>query len=250
MKNSVAQRVGYVVKRYPRYSETFVVNEILAHEEAGLSLDIFSLYPASDTHFQESLARVRAPVTFLSAEGLKAVDFWGALRKATEVVPELWSALESAKDAEPREVYQAARLASEARTRGITHLHAHFASTATSVAQLAARFAGISYSFTAHAKDIFHESVAPAVLRDKLAGASAVFTVSDYNVSYLREKYGNAAAAVSRVYNGLDLGRFAYLSPHSRPREIIAVGRLVEKKGFADLISACAILAQRNGAFR
>ncbi len=63
-------RIGYVLKRYPRYSETFVVSEILAHEAAGLEIEIFSLRPPEDTHFQGALARVRAPVHYLSAEGL------------------------------------------------------------------------------------------------------------------------------------------------------------------------------------
>src|SRR5919198_4204807 len=72
-------RVGYVVKRYPRYSETFVVNEILAHEAAGLEVEVFSLNPPNDTHFQDVIAEVRAPVTYVSASGLKAADFWSAL---------------------------------------------------------------------------------------------------------------------------------------------------------------------------
>ena len=58
-------RVGYVVKRYPRYSETFVVREILAHERAGLAIDIFCLRASNDGHFQDLIARVRAPVHYL-----------------------------------------------------------------------------------------------------------------------------------------------------------------------------------------
>src|SRR5260370_40409871 len=58
-------RVGFVVKRYPRYSETFVVREILAHERAGLWIQIFSLRPSDDTHFQDLIARVRGPVNHL-----------------------------------------------------------------------------------------------------------------------------------------------------------------------------------------
>src|SRR5260370_32565126 len=60
-----ALRVAFVVKRYPRYSETFVVREILAHERAGLEIEIFSLRPSDDTHFQDLIARVRGPVNHL-----------------------------------------------------------------------------------------------------------------------------------------------------------------------------------------
>ncbi|MGH2670775.1 MAG: colanic acid biosynthesis glycosyltransferase WcaL, partial [bacterium] len=69
-------RVGYVLKRYPRLSETFIVNEILAHEAAGLEVLIFSLRPPSDTHFQDAIGRVRAPVHYLPSDGIKAAEFW------------------------------------------------------------------------------------------------------------------------------------------------------------------------------
>jgi glycosyltransferase involved in cell wall biosynthesis len=68
-----------------------------------------------------------------------------------------------------------------------------------------------------------------------------LIVVSDYNLAHLREGYGSAARRVRRIYNGLDLGRFPYRSPRERAPRIVGVGRLVEKKGFVDLIEACAI---------
>jgi colanic acid/amylovoran biosynthesis glycosyltransferase len=68
-------KVGYVVKRHPRYSETFIVNEILAHEAAGMELGIFSVLPPKDSHFQDIISRVRAPVTYLPSKGLKVADY-------------------------------------------------------------------------------------------------------------------------------------------------------------------------------
>lgn len=242
-------KIGYVLKRYPRYSETFVVNEILAHEAAGLEVEIFALRPPSDTHFQDIISRVRALVTYLSASGIKAADFWTALGGAAVSSPGLWTALGEAGSEDARDVYQAALLAREARLKGITHLHAHFATASTTVARLAAKFAGIPYTFTAHAKDIFHESVCPEDFRRKLEDAAGVVTVSDYNLRYLRENYGPAAERMRRVYNGLDLQRFTYKAPLHRPSRIVAVGRLVEKKGFADLIGACATLAASGRRF-
>lgn len=243
-------RVGYVVKRFPRYSETFIVNEILAHEAAGWEIEIFSLRPPNDTHFQDALCRVRAPVCYLSSDGIKGVDFWAAANRAAELCPELWRELPAAAGEDARDVYQAFLLAEEATRRGVGHLHAHFASSPTSVARLAARFAGLPYTFTAHAKDIFHESVRPADIARKLADADAVVTVSDYNLEFLRRSYGSAAARVRRIYNGLDLTRFAYGEPRERPPAIVAVGRLVEKKGFADLVAACSLLAGWGRDFR
>ncbi|MFQ5592854.1 MAG: glycosyltransferase, partial [Anaerolineae bacterium] len=218
---------------------------------AGLDLEIFSLRPPADGRFHGALARVRAPVTYLPTGSLKAVDFWAAIAEATEDLPSLWSTLEEdALTEDVNDVYQAVLLARAVRESNITHLHAHFGSVATSVARLASRFAGVSYTFTAHAKDIFHESVQPADLQRKLRDAAAVITVSDYNLRYLRKTCGLVAARVKRVYNGLHLQQFTYASPIDRPARIVAVGRLVEKKGFADLIDACAILARQGRDFR
>ena len=244
-------RVGYVVKRFPRYSETFIVNEILAHEAAGLELSIFSLRPPNDTHFQDSLSRVRAPVCYLPAVGVKALEFWQAVEGAAEVCPQLWNEFHRAIGEDAFDVYQALVLAREVAVRGIDHLHAHFATSPTNVARLGAFFAGVPYTFTAHAKDIFHESVLPADLLRKLSDATDVVTVSDYNVEFLRRSYGPAATSrVQRVYNGLELGRFPYEDPRLREPTIVAVGRLVEKKGFSDLITACSFLAEWGRNFR
>lgn len=235
-------RVGYVVKRFPRYSETFVVNEILAHEAAGLSVEIFSLRPPNDTHFQDLLWRLRSPVCYVPSGGLKAVDLWGALEGAASACPDVWSELAAGVGADSTDVYQALFLAEEATRRGIGHLHAHFASSPATVARLASRFAGIPYSFTAHAKDIFHEAVRADDLREKIADASGAVTVSEFNLEHLRNVCGGVAGKVRRVYNGLHLDRFRFEAPRNRPPHIVAVGRLVEKKGFTDLVEACRIL--------
>ncbi|OLC07093.1 MAG: colanic acid biosynthesis glycosyltransferase WcaL [Gemmatimonadetes bacterium 13_1_40CM_70_11] len=242
-------RVGYVVKRYPRYSETFIVGEIAAHEAAGLEVEIFSLFPPNDSHFQDAIARVRAPVHYLPSQGVKAVDLWGSLEDAAAVLPGFWGELEAARGEDALLVHQAAALACEVQRRAIRHLHAHFASAAATVTRLASRFARVPYTFTAHAKDIFHESVRPDDLRRKLGDAAATITVSDYNRDYLTLTYGPTAARVDRVYNGVDLEQFPYESPERRPPRIASVGRLVEKKGLADLVEACDMLRHRVRAF-
>ncbi|MBD2296776.1 glycosyltransferase family 4 protein [Anabaena sphaerica FACHB-251] len=255
--------VGYVLKRYPRYSETFVVNEILAHEAAGLNIEIFALRPPSDTHFQNIISQVRAPVTYIKKpiQGRVSVSlnslaptaasyFWAELQEASKVIPDFWSKLAVAEGEQASTVYQAAWLAREAKLKGITHLHAHFGTVATSVARLASHFTGIPYTFTAHAKDIFHESVDFADMERKLQDAATVVTVSDYNLNYLQTKYPQAKQKIQRIYNGLNLVRLQYSSPAQRPPVIISVGRLVEKKGMSILIDACAILKQKNYEFQ
>lgn len=254
--------IAYIVKRYPRYSETFIVNEILAHEAAGSEVNIFALRPPADTHFQDKIAQVRAPVTYLRkpAQGRtnpsvttltpnSATYFWAELQEAAKVFPSLWSQLSYAAEERSSVVYQAAWLAQEVHLRGITHLHAHFGSVATSVARLAARFAGVPYSFTAHAKDIFHQSVEPEDLRRKLRDAAWVATVSDYNLSYLQQQFGVDAQHVRRIYNGMNLVELDYRSPGLRSPTILSVCRLVEKKGLTYLVDACDCLRQRGIEF-
>ena len=240
--------VGYVVKRYPVYSETFIVNEILAHEAAGISIEVFALKPTVDGHFQDRIARVRARVNYLPSEA-KSGALWHAMEQASAVLPNLWSVLEAVRGEDSNDVYQALVLARHVALNGVRHLHAHFATSATSVARIAARLAGVPYTFTAHAKDIFHDSVRPDDLRRKLHDATGVITVSDFNLVHLRQTFGFTAARVRRVYNGLDLVEFPYQPPRDRHPRIVAVGRLVEKKGFSDLVEACAILAGRNRRF-
>jgi len=171
-------RIGYVCKRYPRYSETFIVTEILAHEEAGLDLEIFSLLPPNDTHFQDTISQVKAPLTYLGSDSVKASELWETITDAANDLPGLWSALSIAAGEDARDVHQAVLLAQAVKKRGIRHLHAHFASSAAGVARMAAHIAGVTYSITAHAKDIFHESVVPAELERKLRDAAAVVTIS------------------------------------------------------------------------
>jgi colanic acid/amylovoran biosynthesis glycosyltransferase len=111
------------------------------------------------------------------------------------------------------DVTQALEIAVACRQRGIGHLHAHFGTLATTVARLAAAIAGIGYSFTAHAKDIYHDYGHDTGLARKLRDADAVVTVSDFNLAHLRATYGGDAAASRRIFNGLDLGGLDWRAP-------------------------------------
>ena len=243
---SSSPRVGYVLKVYPRFSETFILNELLAHERADLDLEIFSLRRPADGRFHEGVARVRTPVTYIDPLGTRPAPLWEELRAANAELPAFPERLAEALDQAPEDVHQATALARAVRARGVTHLHAHFGSLATTVARLAANFAGITYSFTAHAKDIFHKSVDNVDLARKLADASAAVTVSDYNAEVLRELCPEAD--VRRIYNGIELEAFPYSEPAERPARVVAVGRLVEKKGFDQLVDAVAILRAADRA--
>ena len=242
-------RIAYILKVYPRISQTFVLSEILAHERAGLEMEIFSLRRTDDTRFHSALARVQSPVFQIARAGSKASMVLKELREHGRVLPGLWDVVQNSH-AEAEDLLQAARLSRAIVDRGIIHMHAHFGTVATVVARLAARITGITYSFTAHAKDIFHEVVVEDVLRKKLADAAGIITVSQFNVEFLRNKYGEAAKHVRLIYNGLDLDEFRFEPGGERPPLVLGVGRLVEKKGFGYLLDACALMKSRGVNFR
>ncbi|MDO5673441.1 MAG: glycosyltransferase family 4 protein [bacterium] len=241
--------LAYVVKRYPRFSETFIVNEILEHEKAGLQIDIFALRPVRESHFQDILAQVKAPVTYIRDITAATRSLWELMQIARTELPDFWQALDDLGEMEEGDLLQAIKLAMKARERNITHFHAHFGTLAATITRIAARLAHIPYTLTVHAKDIYHEAVDQEAMHKKLADAAAVITVSGYNRRYLQATYGEAGKRVERIYNGLHLDRFSYEPPKLNCREILAVGRLVEKKGFDVLISACALLRERGISF-
>jgi glycosyltransferase involved in cell wall biosynthesis len=134
------------------------------------------------------------------------------------------------------------------RRAGIGHIHAHWAHTATTVAMHTATLLGVSFSFTGHANDLFVHRVA---LKAKVRRARFVIAISEYHRRFY-ESLGGCASRLPVVYCGIDLDRFTH---HEGSREnaiplITSVGRLVEKKGFHDLIEACRILKERGRSFR
>jgi colanic acid/amylovoran biosynthesis glycosyltransferase len=243
--------VAYVLRTYPRLSETFILNELLELERQGLPLRVFSLKEPDDTVFHADTLRLRAPVTYLPPLGPRtALRFVGPharclARRPGRYLWRLAKALSSGSRPRVKRFLRAGYIASKLGREEVAHLHAHFASGATSVALEVHELTGVPFSFTAHAKDIFHESVDPRHVRRKLELARFAVTVSDYNRDYLATLCERAELV--RIYNGIDVARLAVNGTRrARPPLVLGVGRLIEKKGFADLVRACALLRSRG----
>ena len=246
--------LAYILKMYPRFSETFVLSEILELERQGVPLHIFSLKKPDDGVFHADVAHVRARVTYLPESAVLAPRaFADAHRDVYRKNPRRYRtalrvALARRRTASLKHFLQAGYIAPLVDRLGVAHVHAHFASGPAAVALHLHRLTEIPYSFTAHAKDIYIDTVDRTELARKLRAARFAVTVSDYNRRQLEQLGGDGR--IVRIYNGLDLGRFSPNGRRDDPPLILAVGRLIEKKGFADLVHACALLRDRRCRFR
>lgn len=250
-------RIAYILKMYPRFSETFIVNEILELERQGVDVRIYSLCKPDDGRFHPSVTRVKANVVYVPQyPEMEPERVRQAHAFLAEARPAAYAAARAYVDAlgQPfalRRFLQAGVIAAHLLRNPVHAVHAHFASSPARVANFVSRLTGLPYSFTAHAKDIFHQEVDPVLLRKKVAAARFVVTVSHFNRRYLQELMGDEPCDIRCLYNGIDLD---YFRPDptvpQEPDLIVAVGRLVEKKGFDRLIRACARLAGRGLSFR
>lgn len=246
------ERTAYILKVYPRFSETFVVTEILAREAAGEDLAIYALRPTRDSRFHPQLAQVQAPVTHLPRAHKLSTEWTTFARAHAELLDfgarfgELMPLLVRL---DPSDAAQAVELALTLRRDGITRMHVHFATLASWCAAVASALTGIPYTLTTHAKDIFHEDLDPVLLREILQRAEKVVAISEYNRRHLLTTIDPTLDdKVVLVRNGLDLPRFAYRDPEPphTPLRVLAVGRIVEKKGFDHLVEATRQLREQG----
>ncbi len=249
-------KLGYLVKKFPRLSETFVLGEILRQEREGADITVFARRQADDEPRHAALSQLRAPIHLVGEKGLNP---WQELFQDPAPPESTWDRLGSTVRwllaAEitklPKLVAEALWLLRRCRELDIEHLHVHFASESAIVAWIAAELGGPSYSITAHAKDIYRSTVRPKVLSKLVGDSRFTVTVCDANVNYLMGSIEPwARPRVRRLYNGIDLNDFAQRKGEGAEPLILGVGRLVEKKGFDTLLEALAILKKSGHTFR
>jgi glycosyltransferase involved in cell wall biosynthesis len=243
-------RVAFVLKGYPRLSETFIAQELAALERRGLEILIVSLRHPTDArrhavHDEIRAARLYLP-EYLLREPLRVVRAWWHSRRfpSYSATFRIWLQ-DLTRDPTPNRIRrfgQALVLAAELPA-DVTRLHAHFLHTPASVARYAALLRGLPWSGSAHAKDIW--TTPEWEKREKLASCEWLVTCTAANREHL------AALAppgrVELVYHGVDLTRFSQ-QPSSRDGEpvvILSVARLIEKKGIEVLLEALARISPK-----
>ncbi len=246
--------LGYLTKRFPRLSETFILDEILGLESAGVPLRLFAIANPMEDVTQPDVVKVASPVTYLRVQGGpgaaigKVRTLSAHIRLAVAHPVRYRTTLRSAwadraTSGNLRPFVDAGRLAVELRRTGAIHLHAAFAHRPASIARYVHQLTGLPFSFAAHAKDLYLSDVDDLAV--KAHDASFVLTCSGAAETELKARLGTTAKVVL-AYHGVDTDRFRP-APHTgadaAPLRVLAVGRLVAKKGYPVLLNALRQLA-------
>ncbi len=245
--------VGYVLKKFPRNSETFILNEILALQRHGVDVTVFSLNRPDDGVYHRGLSELKRPVVYMLGRRpetmpahLKACwplisarkeQVWGQFEDLVQGQrPDTWGILNWSLD-----------LALLLKKHRIDRMHAHFATIAAYVARGASSLTGIPYSVTCHAKDIYRDGVTGDRFTSLLGASDFVVTVCEANRRYILDNLEGHKLDLRVLYNGVDVTAFhpQTRKPSAQPT-ILSVGRLVEKKGFHVLFDALALMKQQG----
>jgi glycosyltransferase involved in cell wall biosynthesis len=241
---------AYLFERFPSFGQTFCYREVAQLDRQGIRPPIFSIRNPKDEPSQDWDTRIVKRVHYLPEEKELLHDVRRALKKG-KVTPEIVAAVDEwGRRTDFLRLYQAVYVGLRLQQSGVEHVHAHFAGMAARTAFWINKFLPISFSFTAHANDIFAPRGFEIGLDKLVDAARVIVTETDYAAKFLRERFPERAGRIHRIYNGLDLGEFGRADFCSTPPLIIAVGRLIAKKGFADLIRACGLLAERGRLFQ
>ena len=243
-------QLAYLFERFPAFSQTFCYREVAELDQQGFKPPIFSIRNPKGERPQDWDARIVERVHYLPEEK-ELLDDVRRASKTRKLTAEIVAALDEwGRRRDFLRLYQAAYIGLRLQQLGVRQVHAHFAGLAARTAFWLQKFFGTSFSFTAHANDIFAPRHFEIGL-DKLVGAAlAIVTETDFAAQFLQERFPERADRIHRIYNGLNLAEFGRSDFSSTPSLIVAVGRLIAKKGFADLIRACRLLMERAKSFR
>ncbi len=241
-------------ERFPSFTQTFVAREVMEMERQGRRVELYSARGVSDEAVRHFPAELVGRTTVLPGgevlrREVEALKVAGALPPAAVMTLREWGTRP-----DKGRLYEALWTGHRLREAGVGHVHTHFAGLGARTCWWMRQFFGLSYSITGHANDLFcPEGETLVTLEHLVEDAAAVVAVSDFTQEWLRGKFPASARRIYRVYNGLDLGPLEEVAGRTEKDAVplvVSVGRLIEKKGYADLIRACGVLMREGVEFR
>lgn len=248
--HAAARRIAVLVKRFPRLSETFILNEFLELRRQGLPVDLYAIMDPHESHSQPEALALVPEVAYLDTgaiwPNLSTAARTARRHRAGALRAAAWVITRHSRAA-IRNYVHALVLIDRLSRSGPTHLHAHFLHSPGAIAFIAHKVTGQSYSLTGHAKDIYTTLPENVVMRCR--DAEFVTTCTAANRDFLVDITGLDPSAVRLCRHGVDVTRFAAAGRDPQPGRIVSIGRLVPKKGFDVLINACGVLRRRGVPF-
>lgn len=252
-------KVAYLVSRFPKITETFILAEMVAVQQEHVQVELYALQRerTSVMHPEAHAFMARANFHPFLSPAVVSANVAFLLRQPLTYMHTLWTLLRANWGSAryfagavvffPKAVYFARKM----QAQGVEHIHAHFASHPAAMAYAIHRLTGIPYSFTAHGSDLHRDK---HMLREKVASAAFVVTISHYNKEIIVRECGEAwRDKVYVVHCGVDTHLFSPPPPALRkkggPFTIVCVGTLHEVKGQTYLVEACRHLLKQGVPF-
>ncbi len=252
------KKILYIAARFPALSATFIDREIRALAAAGYQISVVSRWTTlvgevsedtldyyRNTLYLDQAGTVRQILAQLHVLFAKPLAWFKNLRLIFDE-----KEIKNSRDRFRllKHFIEAGYVYTRLRNEGVSHIHAHFLNAPTSIALFLSRYLDIPYSFTMHGSNIHLD---PLMLKTKLLLCKKAVTISQFNRNFLIDKYGaDIKEKINVIHCGIDPEMFR---PEPRvsagPPVILAVGRLIEIKGFRYLLEACRILKESGLKF-